>query len=70
VVVAGGEGVEAIEGVDGDRIFRSVVTHSSSKAADNALSNVVSGLTTEVEAVTAENSIRSDGGALNGMLKK
>lgn len=64
VIVAGSVGVQVVEGLKGDSIFGSIVTDGSGIAGDVALSDVVSGLSTEEEAVTANDSIGGEGGAL------
>jgi hypothetical protein len=70
VVVAGGESIAAVEGVEGDSIVGGVVTEGSSETGDIALSDIVGSLTTEEEAVTTDDSIGSEGGTLNKMSTK
>jgi len=64
VVVAGGEGVEVVGAVKGNRVIGSVEAKGSSIAGDLALGDVVRGLGTEEEAVTAENGVGSECGTL------
>ena len=64
LVVRGGEDLEVVEGVDGNRILGRVEADSGGVAGDLAFGDVVGGLSTNEETVTAENSIGSEGGAL------
>lgn len=64
MVVAGSEGLQVVESVDGDSIIRGVVADCSSIACDVALSDVVSSLSTNQEAVTTQNGVGGKGGTL------
>jgi len=64
VVVAGSESAQVSETVEGDGVFGSAEANGSGVASDLALSDVVGSLTTEQEAVTANDSISSEGRAL------
>lgn len=64
VVVAGGEGVQVVETVEGDGVFRSVVTKGSRVTGDLAFSKVVGSLSSDEEAITTENSVSSKGRTL------
>lgn len=64
VVVAGGVGVQVIESLKSDSIFRSVVANSGGVTGQVALGDVVSSLSTEEEAITTNDSISSEGGPL------
>lgn len=64
VVVAGREGLEVVQAMQGDGVIRSVKADSGSVLGDVALSNVVGSLTTEEEAVATNDGISGESGAL------
>jgi hypothetical protein len=64
MVVAGREGVKVVETVEGNGVFRRVVTNSSSIAGDAAGGDVVGGLGTKEESVATENGISRECWAL------
>lgn len=70
VVVRGGEGVEVIDAVNGDSVFGCVVANGGGVAGDLASGNVVGGLSTEEESVTAENGVSGEGRALESPKNK
>lgn len=67
MVVARGEGVEVVEAMDCDGVLRGIVADSGRVAGNFALSDVVSCLCTEKEAITTEDGVRSEGGTLYTM---
>ena len=67
VVVAGGEGLEVVEGMDRDRVFGGTEAGSESVAADAALGDVVCSLGTNEETVASENRVGGEGGALGNV---
>jgi len=64
VVVAGSEGVEVVGTVEGNSVVGGVEAEGGSVAGHFALGNVVRGLTTEEEAITAQNGVGSECGTL------
>ena len=64
VVVACSESAQVTETVKGDGVLGGTVAEGSSVTSNLALSNVVRCLTTEEEAVTADDSVSSEGRAL------
>jgi hypothetical protein len=64
MVVARGEGVEVAETVEGDGILRGRVADGRSVAGDATLGDIVGSLRTGEEAITANDSVRSEGRAL------
>ncbi len=64
VVVAGREGVQVVQGVDGDSILRGVVTNGASIAGNVPTGDVVGGLSANEEAIATEDSVSSEGGSL------
>ena len=64
MVVAGSEGAEVSETVEGDGVFRSAEANGRGVAGDLALSDVVRSLTTKEESVAADDGISGEGRAL------
>jgi hypothetical protein len=64
VVVAGTVGVEVVQTVKGDSVFRGVVADSSSVTSDVATTDIVGGFGTKQETVTSENGVGSESRAL------
>lgn len=64
MVVAGREGVQVVQGVDGDSVLWGVVTNGASIAGDVTTSDVVGGLSTNEEAIATKNSVGSEGRSL------
>lgn len=65
VVVAGGEGAQVPESMDGDGVLWGGVTDGAGVAGDLALGDVVGSLGTDQETVTAENGVSGEGRALS-----
>ena len=65
VVVASGEGGQITETVEGDGVLWGGVADGTGVAGDLALGDVVRGLSTDEETVTAENGVSGESGALN-----
>lgn len=65
MVVARGEGGHVSETVDGDGILWGGVADSTGVAGHFALGDVVRGLSTDEETVTAEHGVSGESGALN-----
>ena len=65
MVVARREGVEVVEGVNGNGILGSIETDGSSIAGNLALGDIVSGLGTKKETITTEDSVCGERGALD-----
>jgi hypothetical protein len=65
VVVARSERVKVAEAVEGDGVLSRGVTDGSGVAGDATLGNVVGRLGTSDEAVTADDSVSGEGGALS-----
>lgn len=61
VVVAGREGVQVTETVEGDSVFGGVVTNGGGVTGDFAVANVVGGLSTDEKTVTAEDCVSGEG---------
>ena len=70
VVVAGGEGFQVVEPMDGDSIFRGIVADCSSVAGDIAFGDIVGRFSTNQEAVTTQNGVGSEGGSLRRVGKR
>ena len=64
MVVAGREGVQVVQGVDGDSVLRGVVTNGASIAGDVPTGDVVGGLSANEEAIATEDSVGSEGRSL------
>jgi hypothetical protein len=64
VVVAGSEGAEVAETVEGDGVLGGREADGTSVAGDSAREDVVRGLGTDQEAVPADNGVGGEGGAL------
>ena len=64
MVVARGEEVEVVETLYGNRVLRRAEANRCGVACYLALGDVVRRLRAEQEAVTAENGVRGEGGAL------
>lgn len=64
MVVAGREGLEVVESVNSDGVFRGIVANGSRVAGDVAFSDVVRGLSTNQETIASEDSISGESGAL------
>lgn len=64
VVVGRGEGLEVVETVHGNGVFRGVVPEGGSVAGDVATGNVVRGLGADKETVTTQNGVCGESGAL------
>ena len=64
VVVAGMECVQVAKGVESDGVFWGIVANCSGVARDFALCDVISGLSTDEEAIASKDGIGSDCGAL------
>ena len=64
VVIAGSKSLQVVKTVNGDSVFRRVVTKSSSITSNVALSDVVSSLSTNKETITAQNGVGNESGAL------
>ena len=64
VVVARGEGAEVAEAVEGHRVLGSAEASGSGVARDLALLNVVRRLSTEEEAIAANDGVSGEGGTL------
>jgi hypothetical protein len=70
VIVARGEGVEVVKTVQGDGVLRGIVADGSGVAGNLSLSDVVSGLRTEEEAIPTEDGVGGECGALNAKLNR
>ena len=64
MVVAGGEDAQVVAGGDGSGVLGNAVTDSSGVLGDGGLLDVVSTLSTDEEALVAENSVEVGGGAV------
>lgn len=64
MVVARRERVQVVETVKGDSVLGGIVTDSSGITGNLALGDVVSSLGTKQEAITTEDGVRGEGGAL------
>ena len=64
VVIAGSESLQVVKTVNGDSVFRRVVTKSSSITSNVALSDVVISLSANKEPITAQNGVSNESGAL------
>jgi hypothetical protein len=64
MVIAGSESFQVVESVDGDSVFRSIVTDCSSVTGDIPLSNVVGRLGTNQKAIATKNGISGESGSL------
>ena len=64
MVVAGAEGVQVVQPMEGDGVFRSTVADSGGVAGHVAFGDIVCSLSTNEETVTAENSVSSESRAL------
>ena len=64
VVVASSKSLQVVKTVNGDSVFRRVVTKSSSITSNVALSDVVSSLSANKETITAQNGVCNESGAL------
>lgn len=65
MVVAGGEGAQVPEAMDGDGVLWGGVTDGAGVAGDLALGDVVGSLGTDQETVTTENGVSGEGRALS-----
>jgi hypothetical protein len=64
VVVAGGEDREVVGGSDGSRLLGKAVADSSGVLGDGSLLHIVATLSTDEEALVAENDVQVGSGAL------
>jgi hypothetical protein len=64
MVVASTEGIEVVQAVKSNGVFRGIVTESCSVAGDVTATDVVGGLGTNQETVTAEDCISGESGSL------
>lgn len=64
LVVRGGEDLEVVETVEGDGVLGRVEPDRGGVPGHLALSDVVGGLGTDEETVTAQNGVGGEGGAL------
>lgn len=64
VVVRGREDLERVVGVQGDRVLGGGVASGGGEAGDVGLGDIVGDITTNQEAITANNGITGEGGAL------
>jgi len=64
VVVAGGEGVQAVETVEGDGVVGLVVTKGDSEFGEAAIGDVVTGFSSQKHTVTSDNGVGGEHGAL------
>jgi hypothetical protein len=64
VVIAGMESVEVAESMEGDSVFRSIVTNSGRVPCKFAFCDIVSSLSTGEETITSKDGVSSDRGAL------
>lgn len=65
MVVARGEGVEVVETVNGESVLRGIVTDGSGVTGNLALGDVISSLGTKEEAITTEDGVCGESGALH-----
>lgn len=68
VVVAGSESFQVVQSVNGDSVFRGIVTNCSGVTGDVTFGDIVGRLGTNQEAVTTKNSVGSKGGTLDGRI--
>lgn len=64
MVVAGGEDAQVVKTVEGNGVFRCVVANGGGEPGELALGDVVGGLSTDKEAVTTEDTVSGECGAL------
>ena len=64
VIVARGERVEVVQALEGDGVLGRAEADGGGVPGDLALSNIVRGLGTDKETIAADNSVSSEGGAL------
>lgn len=65
MVVTGAESVEVVQSMEGDGVFWSTVTEGGGVAGHVAFGDIVCGLSTHKETITAENSVSSESRALD-----
>jgi hypothetical protein len=64
VVIAGWEGLQIVESVDGDGVFGSIEADGGSVASNLAFGDIVGSLGAEKEAVATKNSVSDEGRSL------